>query len=372
MKPEVEQQNPPGVWLSYRKFVVHSVVEESESAKSFYLVPLDGGPLAPFLPGQHLPLRLEIHGQPRPVIRCYTLSDCFNERHYRLTIKKELPPPNQANIPPGLSSSYFHEVLRVGDVIEAKAPSGEFCLDLNQTHPIVMLAGGIGVTPMISMLNGLCQTGSKRDVYFAFALRHGGDHVFKDHLRSLAARCPNIRMHVLYENPRLQDAPDIDYARVGRIDGSFLCEILPRLDMEYYLCGPGGMMDAISQILMEEGVAREKIKTESFGPSSLAFRAALAAEDRDRDAETSEGLTVTFAKSGKSVSWSNDAATILELAEMNGVDISFGCRYGDCGTCLTRLIRGRVKYLHPTDARPDPGTCLPCSCKPETDIELDA
>jgi ferredoxin-NADP reductase len=360
------------MWPSYRKFTIQSIVEESESAKSFTLIPLDGEPLAPFLPGQHLPLRLKIAGQPRPVIRCYTLSDCFNSRHYRLTIKKELPPANPLNLPPGLSSTYFHEVLQAGHVIEAKVPTGNFHLDMKQAHPVVMLAGGIGVTPMISMLNALCQAGSKRDVYFVFALRHGGDHVFKAHLRSLVERCPNIRMHVLYEIPRPQDALGIDYDRVGRIDGALLLDLLPSLDMEYYICGPSAMMNAVSETLMNGGVLRERIKTESFGSSSLAFRSALAAEEADTNTATSPKLTVTFAKSRKTVPWSRDTASLLELAEMNGVDIMSGCRYGDCGTCMTRLVRGTVRYLHPTDVRPDSGTCLPCSCEPETDIELDA
>lgn len=103
-----------------------------------------------------------------------------------------------------------------------------------------------------------------------------------------------------------------------------------------------------------------------------AFRSGIPDQEMDADAETAQALTVTFAKSGKTVPWTKKAATLLELAEMHGVDISFGCRYGDCGTCLTRLLRGRVQYIHPTDAHPDPGTCLPCSCKPETAIELDA
>src|SRR5665213_4161378 len=310
------------MWPSYRKFVVQSVVEESESAKSFHLVPLDGAPLAPFLPGQHLPLRLLIQGQPRPVIRCYTLSDCFHETHYRLTIKKELPPPSQPNIPSGLSSTYFHEALQVGEVVEAKAPSGKFYIDLNESHPIVMLAGGIGVTPMISMINALCHAGSSRDVYFVFALRHGGDHVFKEHLQAVTARCPNLCMHVLYENPRPQDAPGVDYHRIGRIDGLLLREILPSLDMDYYLCGPPGMMNAISETLKNEGISEARIRTESFGPSSFAFRSALAAEEEDINAETTPQLTVTFAKSGKTVPWTTQTATVLELAEMNGIDIS--------------------------------------------------
>jgi ferredoxin-NADP reductase len=357
---------------SYRKFIVQSVVEESESAKSFMLVPSDGGKLEPFFPGQHLPLRLQIPGQARPVIRCYTLSDCFHERHYRLTIKKESPPPNRPEIPPGQSSSYFHETLRVGDCIEARAPSGNFYLDLQQSHPIALLAGGIGVTPMISMINALRHSGSSREVHFVVALRHGGDHVFKEHLRAVAADFPNIRMRILYENPRQQDVLGTDYHRVGRIDLPLLREILPSLDLEYYVCGPSGMMDAISSALTMEAISNDRIKTESFGPSSLAFRSATAAEVVEYDSQPSRDLVVTFAKSGKAAPWTDEANTLLEFADAHGVDISFGCRYGDCGTCMTRLVRGVVKYLHPTGASPDPGTCLPCSCKPETDVELDA
>jgi ferredoxin len=97
-----------------------------------------------------------------------------------------------------------------------------------------------------------------------------------------------------------------------------------------------------------------------------------AAEEAESNSQASSELLVTFSKSGRSVPWDRDAESLLEFAEAHGVDISFGCRYGDCGTCMTRLIRGAVEYLHPTGALPDTGTCLPCSCKPETDIELDA
>jgi uncharacterized protein len=357
---------------AYRKFILQSVLEESESAKSFILVPDDGGKLEPYLPGQHLPLRLQIPGHARPVIRCYTLSDCFDERHYRLTIKKESSPPNRPKIPPGQSSTYFHEILRVGDCIEARSPSGNFYLDLRQTYPIVLLAGGIGVTPMISMINAVKHSGSRREVHFVFALRHGGDHVFKKHLRAVAADCPNIRMHVLYENPRPQDILGTDYHRVGRVDLSWLREILPLLDMEYYVCGPSGMMDAISSALTMAGISNDRIRTESFGPSSLAFRSATAAEDAESNPHAPPELLVTFTRSGKTAPWTNEANTLLEFAETLGVDINFGCRYGDCGTCMTRLVRGTVQYLHPTGAHPDSGTCLPCSCRPDTDIELDA
>ena len=303
--------------------------------------------------------------------RFYTLSDCANGRCYRLTIKKELPPENLPHAPSGLSSTFFHETLRVGDVIEAKMPAGNFTLDMGLNHPVALLAGGIGVTPMISMMNSLCQARSSREVYFVFALRHGGDHAFKEHLRSIDARCPNIHMCVLYEKPRIEDRLGIGYDRVGRADVALLRELLPTLNMEYYICGPRGMMDAISNGLVEAGVPESSIRMESFGGDNSAYRYGGAAADGVEDAEPHAEVSVTFSKSGKTVQWSKPQ-TLLQLAEENGIEIASGCRYGDCGTCMTPLLEGRVVYMHKTVARPDPGTCLPCSCQPENSIVLEA
>ena len=150
--------------------------------------------------------------------------------------------------------------MQIGDVIEAKTPVGDFYLDMNLNHPVALLAGGIGVTPMISMINSLCQAQSKREVYFIFALRHGGDHAFKEHLRTVSDRCPNIRMCVLYENPRMQDHLGLDYDRIGRPDISLLRELLPTLHMEYYICGPRAMMQSISKGLVAAGVSAGSIK----------------------------------------------------------------------------------------------------------------
>jgi len=360
------------MWPSYRKFTVDSVVAESESAKSFYLVPSDGGRIAPFRPGQHLPVRLNIAGQVRPVFRCYTISDCFNDKYYRLTIKKQMSPAGLPQIPPGLSSTYFNVAVRPGDLIEAKPPAGNFYLDVERDHPVVFLGGGIGITPMISMINAVHRSQPARQVYFVFALRDGGDHVFKEHLRSLAARCSNIHLCVLYEYPRPQDVLGVDYDRKGRIHVALLREFLPTLDMEYYVCGPDGMMKAVSAGLAGAGIGAHRIKTESFGPSNAAFSAAAAEEKKEPDSRIVLNLTVTFLKSGRTVKWDNQWQSLLQLAEVNGIDINSGCRYGDCGSCSTRLFEGKVIYLHPTGARPDPGTCLPCSCKPATSVMLDA
>jgi ferredoxin len=149
--------------------------------------------------------------------------------------------------------------------------------------------------------------------------------------------------------------------------------MLPKLDMEYYLCRPQGMMNMVSVDLTEAGVSPVKIRTESFGPSSAALRGLISSDAGALNTvHKSAGITVTFARSQISVPWTGEVQSLLEFSEINGVDISSGCLYGDCGTCMTRLLEGRVKYLHATGVRPDSGCCLPCSCRPESSVVLDA
>ena len=354
------------MWSSYRSFTIESIVVESESAKSFYLAPSNGEDVCPYLPGQHLPIRLKIPGRSSPVIRCYTLSDCYRGAPYRLTIKREAPPAAHPTAPSGLSSTFFHDQLKIGDQIEAKMPAGNFFLDLEKPHPVALIAGGIGVTPMISMLNALSDSGLSRVVYFIFALRHGGDHVFKRHLRYLRNRFSNMHMHILYDQPRPEDRLQIDFDETGLVNLSLLKRILPTLSIEYYLCGPPGMMKSVSAELLEQGVPAANIKTESFGPSSISLLTA-------RQDDSPETIQVTFLRSGTIVQWpSGESKTLLELAEANGIDLAYGCRYGDCATCQTRLVSGTVQYRHKTKARPDTGTCLPCCCRPTTSVVLDA
>jgi uncharacterized protein len=359
-------KGPEVSWTSYRDFVVDAIVRESETAKSFYLVPADGGPLASWLPGQHLPIRISALNPAKPVIRCYTLSDACNGQYYRLTIKRQPPPADQPGVPPGVSSSYFHDQLQPGDVLQAKMPSGRFWLDLSETHPVTLIAGGIGVTPMISMLNAASHAECAREIHFFFALRHGGDHVFREHLQALRSRHTTLRMHTLYEEPRPEDRLGVHFDAVGRIDASLLQKLSADARMEFFLCGPPRMMQAVAAHLLDAGVLQSRIRTESFGPSSLSFQTAINEENRPQESE----ISVTFQRENITVPWNESSGTLLELAEAHGIALEYGCRYGDCATCLTPLISGEVSYLHPTGATPEPGTCLPCSCRPVTSVVL--
>jgi ferredoxin-NADP reductase len=346
----------------YRKVLVEKIVSESDSVKSFYLVAGDGSPLPPHLPGQHLPLSLEIAGHERAVFRCYTLSDCANGKFYRLTIKREHGSQDPTG-PAGVGSGYFHDHVAVGHALEAGTPSGAFCLDTAAKSPVVMIAGGIGVTPMISMMSALAEAGSPRRVELLFSVQHGGEHPFRDYLRTLAAVHPNFRVRMFYSQPRANDRADVDYERAGRITIEDLREHLQQPTTEYFLCGPMGMMQDFSSGLTHAGVPAQQIRTESFNPAKGL--------PGDAPGET-KSAEVTFTISGVTARWTSVDGTLLEFAEKHGVAIDYGCRYGDCATCLTRVLQGSVTYLHSTGVEPEPGTCLPCSCRPVTDLLLEA
>jgi len=346
----------------YRKVIVEKIVRETDSVKSFYLVAEDGSPLPAHLPGQHLPLSLEIAGQDRAVFRCYTLSDCANGKYYRLTIKREHGSQDSGG-PAGVGSGYFHDRVEVGHALEAGVPSGGFCLDTSANYPVVMIAGGIGVTPMISMLSALVEAGSQRRVELLFSVRHGGEHPFRETLQALKTALPDLRVRMFYTQPRVSDTQGKDYERAGRITIDDLREYLQQPTTEYFLCGPSGMMQDFSTALMDAGVPAQQIRTETFNPSeSLAG---------DAVAET-KSAQVTFTVSGITAEWTSAEGTLLEFAEKHGVTIEYGCRYGDCATCLTPVLEGRVDYLHTIGVEPEPGMCLPCSCRPATDLLLEA
>ena len=149
-----------------RTFVVDRREPESDTITSFYLSPEDREPLPRFLPGQFLPLRLDIPGQYKPAVRTYSLSDSPTRDYYRLTIKREPAPPDRPDLYPGVSSNYFHDEVGPGSKLLAKSPRGRFFLDPHGDTPVVLLSAGVGLTPLISMLNAIVDAGSDRPTWF--------------------------------------------------------------------------------------------------------------------------------------------------------------------------------------------------------------
>lgn len=351
-------------WNGFREFRVQRKIPEdrSRSICSFHLVPTDGGVLPHFLPGQFLTFRLDIPdlagSGSKTVTRCYSLSDRPGLDHYRISIKRV--------IPLGLMSSHFHDRVQEGDLLEVKAPSGHFHLERGNS-PIILVAGGIGITPMLSMLNASLQNGDGREICLFYGLRDGSEHVMKEHLATLAKEHHNFRLHVCYSRPLPTDILGVDYQHHGHVDIALLRMTLALRPYDFYICGPRPMMETLVPALEEWGVPDQRIHYEAFGPASLARPARHSGPEAPVTA-----ITVTFAKSNRTLPWDGNCGSLLELAERHTIGVDSGCRAGGCGSCQTRIEAGEVEYLHAPDFDPEPGTCLLCVSRPKRDLVLSA
>ena len=364
---------PPAAWSGYREFVVQRRVVEDAGGTicSFYLAPADGQPLPPYKPGQYLTFNLEVPdptgGQPKALVRCYSLSDRPHPEDYRITIKRVPAPPGRADLPPGASSSHFHDRVREGARLSVRAPSGHFHLIEEGDLPIVLIAGGIGITPLLAILNTLAHRSDPREVWLFYGVRNGSEPIMKEHLKTLRESHPSLHLHVCYSQPHADDEPGRDYQHEGRVDIRLLRRSLPFGRYEFYLCGPPPMMESLVPALEDLGVAPENLHYESFGPASLSRRRLPAQAE---PAAADRAITVRFGRSGKTVPWDPKAGSLLALAEDQGIRVESGCRAGSCGSCQTAVESGEVEYLQTPDADIAPGHCLLCIGTPATDLTL--
>lgn len=358
-------------WAGYRKFVIDRKVPEAENVCSFYLLPHDKKPLPLFKPGQYLTFQLKIPGQSKPTIRCYSLSDAPNADYYRVTIKKILPPRDRPELQPGLASSFFHEHLKEGDLVDVKAPLGQFVFDLMKPAPVVFIAGGVGITPLLSMLNSLTALGSRRETWFFYGVRNGCEHVMKAHMEKIARAHDNVRMRFCYSEPAKEEVKGRDYQFGQHVSVGLLKEQLPSNNYEFYICGPPPMMNDLVRDLKAWGVPEDGIFTEAFGPATVK-KAFAPSPDHPAASTTGPALQISFHRSSKTCAWDPATGSLLDFALSQGVEIASGCRAGNCGTCETALISGKVHYLHDSGWKPQEGSCLTCITVPEGNIELDA
>ncbi|MCC6823746.1 MAG: 2Fe-2S iron-sulfur cluster-binding protein [Verrucomicrobiota bacterium] len=357
-------------WNGCRKFSVVKKSLECEDVCAFYLKPHDGKPLPPFKPGQYLTFQLDIPGRDKPLVRCYSLSDSpHRSDYYRVTIKKEKSPPDQPDLPPGTASSFFTDVVKEGDILNVKAPTGHFFLEMSKTNPLVLIAGGVGVTPLLCMAQAIAASGSRREAWFFFGVRNRQEHIHKAELEKLAAENENLHLHICYSRPGPDDVKGRDYQHEGRVGIERLKEQLPSNNFEYYLCGNGAFMKSITDGLAAWGVPEKDVHFEAFGPATVKKK---TAEPTASETVFLSKLQVTFARSGKTLRWEPSAGNLLEFAQAQGVRIDSGCCAGSCGSCLVAIKSGSVDYLKPPDAEPEHGTCLTCICRPRGDLVLDA
>jgi nitric oxide dioxygenase len=260
-----EQAAAPGGWNGYRQFVVDRKKPECDVVTSLYLRPADGGPLSLFKPGQYITVTID-HPTVSATPRNYSLSDRPGLEYYRISVKRE--PSLAANAPAGLMSNYLHDCVQQGDTLSIGPPCGQFTLDPTQVtaRAIALISGGIGITPLMSMLKCLAHHRVSTPIYFIHAARNSRHHAFAEEARRIAAECPNIHRHFRYDEPLANDLGGRHCDSTGRIDEQLLSELLPSIETEFYFCGPKPFMAGLLHTLKNLGVADSRIHYEFFGP----------------------------------------------------------------------------------------------------------
>ena len=357
-------------WSGWRKFVVARRIAECDGICSFVLAPHDGRRLPAFRPGQYLTFQLPVPGRPKPVVRCYSLSDVVRPEGYRVSIKRQLPPPGNATAPPGVGSAFFHDHVKEGDILDVRAPSGNFCLGPD-VRPAVFIGGGIGVTPLLAMLHGLASLEHPSpDAHLFLGLRSGGEHPFRQELARLAQEFPRLRQHVSYSQPRADDVQGRDFEQAGHLTIDVIRSVLPSNNFQFYICGPPVMMSTIVPALEQWGVPTSDIHYEAFGPASVQKVAAAGAAPAGTPAASS--VEVVFERTGRTLAWRPEDGTVLDLAAANGISIDAGCRAGNCGTCAVAVKSGSVTYRTKPGVTVEQGTCLVCCSVPSSRLVLSA
>jgi nitric oxide dioxygenase len=254
-----------GGWNGWRTFVVREKRPESSVITSFIMEPADGGTVVNFEPGQYISVGVNVPSLGLQQIRQYSLSDMPNGHSYRISVKRESGGTN----PPGYVSCLLHDHVNVGDEIKLAAPYGSFHIDVNASTPIVLISGGVGLTPMISMLKRAIQD-PKRRVVFVHGARNSAVHAMRDRLREAAKTYANFSLIVFYDDPLPQDAAGRDFDHKGLVDVKAIKAAILLPDADYYICGPIPFMRMQHDALKDLGIREASIHYEVFGPDLFA------------------------------------------------------------------------------------------------------
>jgi ferredoxin-NADP reductase/predicted pyridoxine 5'-phosphate oxidase superfamily flavin-nucleotide-binding protein len=351
----LQAQATPELWRPWR---VTRTEDEGDGIRSLYLEPADAAGVPVFKAGQHLPLRLTLAGQDKPIIRTYSLSSAPSDSFLRISVKRD-----------GLVSAHLHDQVRVGDVLEARSPQGSFIVDAAQLRPLVLLGAGIGVTPMLSMLREVVYEGKRvrrmRPTWFIQSARRLVDLAFRAEVDTLIRMSgDSLTVVRLLSQPAPGGWQGEGLQASGRIDLTLLKSVLPFDDFDFYVCGPASFTQGLYDSLRAMHIRDERIHAETFGPSTLRRTRDQQAAGLDQPPAATESVAVVFEKSAKEARWQPDGGSVLELAESRGLNPEYSCRGGSCGTCKTRLVSGQVHYPVPPAEMPEADHVLICCAVP--------
>ena len=339
---------------------VGSIVTETPSVKTFRLLPSSSDRFLPFIfvPGQFLNVAFGIGGA--RMNRSYSISSSPTQRdHVELTVRRE---------PRGAVSRHMIDLLKVGDLIEAGGPVGKFTFTGTEADSIVLIAAGVGITPMISITRYLTERSWSGDIFFNYTCRNPTDFIFANEVATLQRLNPKLHVAVTISQA---EGTDWKGAR-GRISKEWLTQTVPDLaSRRVHLCGPPSMMDLIKAILTELGVPSDRVKTEAFGATKPA---PAAPGTTAKPAAPATGPVVTFSNNNKSAKIHIDQ-TVLELSEELGIGIDFSCRVGTCGLCKVKMTSGEVEMAVEDALDTDDkakGIILACQAKPKGEVVVEA
>lgn len=333
-------------WTGMRDFRVAEIRDETQSIRALELEPLDGEALPAYAAGQYVSVSLPREDGERPLLRTYSLSSAGDARRWRISVKRE---------PSGQAGEVIHERLTVGEVLVLGAPRGKFTLP-DDGLPIVFLGAGIGITPLLAMLDRLARAGDTREVWWVHSARSAAE---VPHVRETQALLAQLGARALVHYTRdtgrrltAQDLPGLDVP----------------LDANFMLCGPDRFMEEMTADLVDAGVAPGHIHRESFATA----RSGGSRPVHVPDGPEGPGPAISFARSGLTVRWDRARyASLLELAEACDVPVTWSCRTGACHLCESGVIAGQVEYApEPLDA-PAEGNALLCCSLPASELALD-
>jgi ferredoxin-NADP reductase/MOSC domain-containing protein YiiM len=344
-------------WKGFRDLRVDRIVDETPDTKSVYLVAPNGPPLPGYHAGQFLSVDLGETGR-----RVWSLSDFQeNPTHYRLTIRKG----------DGPGTAFMHETLRQGDALAVSAPLGRFVLDRGGFKPVLMLAAGIGVTPLLSMLKAHIGRGDHMPpVYFVYCARNGQDQALRAEVDAFKG-LENVEIRHVFSQPTEADIAQGSFDLSGRVTADYIVDLIegshimdgdlridmPPYEMDHFICGPKAFLTDMRAALEGMEANSHQINTESYGTETGA-----PVEPVLQEAE------VTFVPNYVTTTW--DAGlnpTLLELAEAAGLSPENACRIGLCQTCRCRLTEGDVIYDTPPSSPPEEGEVLLCCARPASE-----
>ena len=351
-----------GVSSSWRGFKAMRVISRRELATDVVaigLARLDGGPLPDFDPGQHIVLRWQ-EANADPIIRCYSLTGPARSdarASYDIAVRRVGAPRERLDLPPGRMSSVIHERLSIGDIVEIKAPSGKFCIPSAGDKPIVLVAGGIGVTPFMAHLETVAMLQPAPRIHLVYANRTAASEAFGQRIVELQRLIPSLTVTKFFSDMAVT-MPRGAQRRISATTDILLEEFAE--PPVVFFCGPPSMTATLRRALADAGHPREFVFEEAFTASQV-----------DLAQLPSGPFLVTFSNSGKTVTWDRTRGSLLELAEAEGVKITSGCRAGQCESCALEVLDGKFLYRTALD-HDNEDHCLACQAVPVSDLVIAA